>query len=58
MTRWRLVVLSLAGCLAVSPSPAQTWPQGTVRFIVPLGPGSAADIGARLLADRLAATLT
>jgi tripartite-type tricarboxylate transporter receptor subunit TctC len=33
---------------------AQTWPQRTVRFVVPLGPGSGADIGARLLADRFA----
>jgi tripartite-type tricarboxylate transporter receptor subunit TctC len=32
---------------------AQTWPQRPVRFIVSLGPGSGADIGARLLADRL-----
>jgi tripartite-type tricarboxylate transporter receptor subunit TctC len=35
---------------------AQTsWPQRAVRFIVPLGPGSGADIGARLFADKLAA---
>jgi tripartite-type tricarboxylate transporter receptor subunit TctC len=40
---------------APSPSPAQAWPQRPVRFIVPLGPGSGADIGARLLADRLLA---
>jgi tripartite-type tricarboxylate transporter receptor subunit TctC len=31
------------------------WPQRTVRFILPLGPGSGSDIGARLFADRLAA---
>jgi tripartite-type tricarboxylate transporter receptor subunit TctC len=29
------------------------WPQRTVRFIVPFGPGSATDIDARLFADRL-----
>jgi tripartite-type tricarboxylate transporter receptor subunit TctC len=34
---------------------ADGWPQRAVRFIVPLGPGSGADIGARLLADRLPA---
>ena len=34
---------------------AQSWPQRNVRFIVPLGPGSGADIGARLFADKLAA---
>ena len=32
---------------------AQSWPQKPVRFIVSLGPGSGADIGARLYADRL-----
>jgi tripartite-type tricarboxylate transporter receptor subunit TctC len=34
---------------------AQAWPQRSVKFIVPLGPGSGADITARLLADRLQA---
>src|SRR5258708_35194821 len=34
---------------------AQAWPQRPGKFIVPLGPGSGADIGARLLADRLPA---
>jgi tripartite-type tricarboxylate transporter receptor subunit TctC len=34
---------------------AQAWPQRQVKFIVPLGPGSGADIAARLLADRLPA---
>src|ERR1700726_5167764 len=38
---------------AQAPSSAQAWPQRPVKFIVPLGPGSGADIGARLLADRL-----
>ena len=32
---------------------AQGWPQKPVRFILSLGPGSGADIGARLYADRL-----
>jgi tripartite-type tricarboxylate transporter receptor subunit TctC len=41
--------------LAQAPSAAQAWPQRPVRFIVPLGPGSGADIAARLLADRLPA---
>jgi len=45
-------------CLALyasyaSPSHAQTWPQRSVHFVLPLGAGSGADIGARLLADRL-----
>jgi tripartite-type tricarboxylate transporter receptor subunit TctC len=38
---------------AQGPTPAPNWPQRAVRFIVPLGPGSGADIGARLFADRL-----
>src|SRR5436309_3592779 len=33
----------------------QSWPQRTVKFLLPLGPGSGVDIGARLLADRLSA---
>lgn len=32
---------------------AQAWPQRTVKFILPLGPGSGVDIGARMFADRL-----
>src|SRR5580700_108010 len=38
-----------------APSMAQPWPQRTVKLIVPLGPGSGVDIGARLFADRLTA---
>jgi tripartite-type tricarboxylate transporter receptor subunit TctC len=43
-------VISLAVSL---PLAAQSWPQKPVRFILSLGPGSGADIGARLYADRL-----
>lgn len=43
------VVLSML-CL---PAQAQSWPQRSVKFILPLGPGAGADIGARLFADRL-----
>jgi tripartite-type tricarboxylate transporter receptor subunit TctC len=40
--------------LAVSlPALAQSWPSRPVRFVLSLGPGSGADIGARLYADRL-----
>ena len=31
----------------------QAWPTRPVKFILTLGPGSGADIGARLFADRL-----
>ena len=52
------VGMAIALCaLALSPSPSlsQTWPQRTVKLILPLGPGSGADISARLFAERLAA---
>jgi tripartite-type tricarboxylate transporter receptor subunit TctC len=65
MTKLRIAALLAGlvgglGCaatlsLAQTPTPAQAWPQRPVKFIVTLGPGSGADIGARLLADRLAA---
>ena len=38
---------------AAAPVAAQPWPTRSVKFILTLGPGSGADIGARLLADRL-----
>jgi tripartite-type tricarboxylate transporter receptor subunit TctC len=42
--------------LASLPAAAQSsWPSRNVRFVVPLGPGSGADIGARLFADKLSA---
>jgi tripartite-type tricarboxylate transporter receptor subunit TctC len=41
--------------LVAPPAAAQSWPQRTVKFLLPLGPGSGVDIGSRLLADRLAA---
>src|SRR6516225_7422850 len=50
--------LALACVSAAShaqPASAPLWPQRIVRFIVPLGPGSGSDIGARLFADRLSA---
>ena len=40
--------------LAAHAVQAETWPQRTVRVIVPTGPGSSVDVGARLFADRLA----
>jgi len=48
------IVLS-ALVLGAPPLEAEQWPQRTVRFILPLGPGSGVDIGARLFGDPLAA---
>jgi len=47
--------LTAAILIAASPAQAQTpsWPQKTVRFIVPLPPGSGMDLTARLVAERL-----
>src|ERR1700677_5156369 len=48
------LVLALTS-ISSAQTPVQPWPQRAVRFVVPLGPGSGADMGARLFADRLAA---
>jgi tripartite-type tricarboxylate transporter receptor subunit TctC len=37
------------------PSTAQNWPTRPVRILLPLGAGSGADIGARLIAEKLSA---
>ncbi len=51
------IALTFAMIAAAAPlraqTPPQQWPQRTVKFIVPFGPGSATDIDARLFADRL-----
>src|SRR5216684_3037538 len=39
--------------LSTAPSFCQSWSQKTVRFIVPLPPGSGTDLSARLVAERL-----
>lgn len=53
----KLASVLFAAFLSISATQAQSqvqsWPQRTVRFIVPLGPGSATDISARLVAERL-----
>ena len=48
-----MLVTALALVTSATSSPAQTWPQRPVKFLVTLGPGSGIDIGTRLLADRL-----
>jgi tripartite-type tricarboxylate transporter receptor subunit TctC len=59
MNRRSLILGTLAVLCGSVPSlaqiPSQAWPQRSVRFIVPLGPGSGVDITARVIADRLAA---
>jgi len=47
-----VVVLALAG-----PSLAQDYPSHVVKFVVPYAPGGTSDIIARVIADRLSATL-
>jgi tripartite-type tricarboxylate transporter receptor subunit TctC len=52
--RRRLLLASASGLLAASRVRAQgTWPTRTVRLLVPFIPGSAPDVIARLLAERM-----
>jgi tripartite-type tricarboxylate transporter receptor subunit TctC len=58
----RLTKMMTAPALALSmfalsalPAAAQNWPTRPVRLILTLGPGSGADIGARLIAEKLTA---
>ena len=41
--------------LAAASAPAQEWPIGTVRVLLPVPPGGPMDLPSRLLVDRLAA---
>ena len=56
-TRRTVLASGFLGAIAIVgtslPAAAQTWPQRPVRFIVPFGPGAGADIGARVLAEKL-----
>jgi tripartite-type tricarboxylate transporter receptor subunit TctC len=52
---WALVVgLLLSAAPYATQSYAQEWPQRAVRLVLPFGPGSAADIAARVMGDDLA----
>ena len=47
------LAVGLAGLASSELAHAQAWPQRNVRFIIPFGAGAGADIGARLVAERL-----
>lgn len=49
------VIALSALALSALPAIAQNWPQRPVRLLLTLGPGSGADIGARLIAEKLSA---
>src|SRR2546430_6575262 len=55
MARFLLLVALVVNVLSVASAAAQDYPTRPVRFIIPFGPAAAADIAARLFADRLAA---
>lgn len=55
---WFRLTMAAAIALAIyasaaTASLAQQWPTHPVRFVLPYGPGSGADTGARLIADKL-----
>jgi len=61
MTKLSTLLLALAALLAPVCAPAQTWPSGPIRIIVPFPPGGSVDAIARLaqagLGQRLNATI-
>jgi tripartite-type tricarboxylate transporter receptor subunit TctC len=54
MLRLVLAIALITGIAAQAGAQAQSYPNRSVRFIIPYGPASASDINARLFADRLA----
>src|SRR5262249_42448762 len=59
MSKLHVWVISVVALLALPPPAAHgqpaDWRQRPIRFIIPFGPGAGADIGARLIQDRLQA---
>jgi tripartite-type tricarboxylate transporter receptor subunit TctC len=63
-TKYRLIATALAACLAVgsatavsAAADANSYPDRPIRFVVPFPPGGAADVVARLLAQRMSESL-
>lgn len=57
--RFAAHLIAIAGFAGIAVSaPAQDWPSGTVRVVVPYAPGGPVDVPARLLIERLAASPT
>jgi len=50
-----LIIAALMMSGAWSRAEAQDWPTRTVKFILPIGAGAGADLGARLIAEKLSA---
>src|SRR5436305_11636425 len=56
VTRATRFIAAVAASLALAASvqaQTQTWPLRPVRWIIPFGPGAGADIGARLIQEKL-----
>jgi tripartite-type tricarboxylate transporter receptor subunit TctC len=51
----RFILAAALVLFSIAPLHAQSYPQRTVKFILPFGPGSGTDITARLVADKLSA---
>jgi tripartite-type tricarboxylate transporter receptor subunit TctC len=52
---WRFILAAALLLFSGAPLHAQSYPQRTVKFVLPFGPGSGTDITARLVADKLSA---
>jgi tripartite-type tricarboxylate transporter receptor subunit TctC len=52
---WRFILAAALVLFSGGSLHAQSYPQRTVKFVLPFGPGSGTDITARLVADKLSA---
>ncbi len=57
MARWKPAVLMAAGLLAASAARADDYPNRPVTLVVPFAPGGSTTIMARIVAERMGATL-